>query len=155
MILTNLREDWHKIKLIEHPPGGSIRRTHMVGQPKTKRSVIIARWLARLGSLASLGLLLLFFFGEEMNLAQLTATEIWGLIFFPLGITVGMLLGWRWEILGGSVTVLSLMAFYKVMYAGNGRFPDGIWFLLFALPGLLFLYCGLSKPKPVQTIRIG
>ncbi|MFZ1398809.1 MAG: hypothetical protein WAS33_18035 [Candidatus Promineifilaceae bacterium] len=127
----------------------------MVSQKKSKQSVVVARWLARLGSLASLGLLLLFFFGEELDLAKLTPTEIWGLIFFPLGITVGLLLGWRWEILGGSVTVLSLLAFYKVMYAASGQFPDGLWFLIFALPGFLFLYCGLSQPKPVHTIRIG
>jgi hypothetical protein len=127
----------------------------MFRQQKSKRTVVIARWLARLGSLASVTLLLLFLLGEEMNPGQLTPTEILGLLCFPLGITVGMLLGWRWETLGGTVTVLSLLAFYKVMYAANGRFPDGIWFLLFALPGLLFLYCGLSKPKPVQTIWIG
>lgn len=127
----------------------------MVGQQKSKRSVVIVRWLARLGSLASLGLLLLFFFGEGADLAALLPTETWGLIFFPLGIMVGMLLGWRWEILGGSVTVLSLLAFYKVMYAASGRFPEGIWFLLFALPGLLFLYCGLNQPRPLKTVRIG
>ena len=126
----------------------------MVGQQKSKRNVMIARWLARVGSVASLGLMLLIFLGEEMKPDQLTATEIWGLLFFPVGITVGMLLGWRWEVLGGSVTVLSLLAFYKVMYAANGRFPDGIWFLLFALPGLLFLYCGLSKPRPLKIVRI-
>lgn len=126
----------------------------MVGQQKSKRSVTIARWLARLGSLGSLGLLLLFFFGEEMDPAGLTPTEIWGLLFFPLGITVGMLLGWRWEKLGGTVTVLSLLAFYKVMYAASGRFPEGIWFALFALPGLLFLYCGLCNRNTTQTPRI-
>ena len=124
----------------------------MDGQ-KPKKSVLIARWVARLGSLASLGFLLLFFFGEEMDVAALTATEIWGLIFFPLGITVGMLLGWRWEIFGGSVTVLSLLAFYKVMYAANGEFPDGLWFLIFALPGFLFLYCGLSDRRPQPQLR--
>lgn len=125
----------------------------MLGQQKSKRTVRMARWLARFGSVASVGLLLLFFFGEEMKLSELTATEIWGLIFFPLGVTVGMLLSWRWEVLGGSVTVLSLLAFYKVIYAANGRFPEGLWFMLFALPGLLFLYCGLCKPERVRTVR--
>lgn len=95
----------------------------MVGQQKSKRTIRIIRWLARLSSLASLGLLLLIFIGEGMDLGALTSTEIWGLIFFPLGVTLGMLLGWRWEVLGGSMTVLSLLAFYKVMYAANGRFP--------------------------------
>ena len=127
----------------------------MVGQQKSKRTIRIIRWLARLSSLASLGLLLLIFFFLLMDLGALTSTEIWGLIFFPLGVTLGMLLGWRWEVLGGSMTVLSLLAFYKVMYAANGRFPDGLWFLLFALPGLLFLYCGLCKPVTMRTVRVG
>ncbi|WP_420632341.1 DUF7670 domain-containing protein [Candidatus Leptofilum sp.] len=124
-----------------------------MNRQKSTRIVLFARWLARLGSLASLGLLLLFFFGEEMNFATLTPTEIWGLLFFPLGITVGMLLGWRWEIFGGSVTILSLMVFYKVMYAASGEFPDGLWFLIFALPGFLFLFCGLRSRKPQQVIK--
>lgn len=126
-----------------------------MNRQKSTQIVQIARWLARLGSVASLGVLLLFFFGEEMNFAGLTSSEIWGLIFFPLGITVGMLLGWRWETLGGTITVLSLLAFMKVMYAANGRFPEGIWFYIFALPGLLFLLCGLLQRRPRQQIRMG
>jgi hypothetical protein len=126
----------------------------MSRQELTKRIVVVLRWVARLGSLFSMALLALFLFGEEMNPSQLITTEILGLLFFPLGVTMGMLLGWRWETLGGTVTVLSLLAFYKVMYAASGRFPEGIWFMLFALPGLLFLYCGLcSNRKATYTPR--
>lgn len=121
---------------------------------KPTRLIFYLRWVARLGSLLSLAFLLLFFFGEEMNFSQLTNSEIVGLLFFPVGITVGMLLGWRWETVGGALTVLSLLAFYKVMYAASGRFPEGIWFALFALPGLLFLYCGLSRRQSTRTIRM-
>ncbi len=123
-------------------------------QELSRRIVIVLRWLARLGSLFSVALLALFLFGEEINPGELTAAEILGLFFFPFGITVGMLLGWRWETLGGTVTVLSLLAFYKVLYAANGRFPEGIWFALFALPGLLFLYCGLHNHNTNHTPRI-
>ncbi|MBK8900531.1 MAG: hypothetical protein IPM53_05065 [Anaerolineaceae bacterium] len=115
--------------------------------------ILVLRWVARLGSFVSLTFLLFFFFGQEMNFNQLTTSEIVGLLFFPVGITVGMLLGWRWETLGGAVTVLSLLAFYKVMYAASGRFPNGIWFALFALPGLIFLYCGLSRHQSTRIIR--
>lgn len=123
-------------------------------QELSKRVVVVLRWVARLGSLFSIALLALFLFGEEMNPSQLTSAEILGLLFFPFGVTVGMLLGWRWETLGGTVTVLSLLAFYKVMYAASGRFPDGIWFALFALPGLLFLYCGLRSRNTNHIPRI-
>ncbi len=121
---------------------------------KPTKLILVLRWAARLGSLLSLAFLLLFFFGEKMNFGQLPPSEIVGLLFFPVGITVGMLLGWRWETLGGAVTVLSLLAFYKVMYAASGRFPEGIWFALFALPGLFFLYCGLSRRQSTRTIRM-
>ena len=123
----------------------------MIGQLIPNRFITLLRWLARLSSLVSLAFLLLFFFGEEMTFAQLTSSEILGLLFFPIGITVGMLLGWRWEVLGGCLTVLSLLAFYKVMYAANGRFPEGIWFSLFAFPGLIFLFCGLCNKKAPTT----
>ena len=129
------------------------RRIEMNQPQSPTRLVLILRWIARLGSFVSLTFLLFFFFGEEMNFYQLATSEIVGLLFFPVGITVGMLLGWRWETLGGTVTVLSLLAFYKVMYAASGRFPDGIWFALFALPGLIFLYCGLSRRHSTHTIR--
>ena len=74
----------------------------MIGQLIPNRFITLLRWLARLSSLVSLAFLLLFFFGEEMTFAQLTSSEILGLLFFPIGITVGMLLGWRWEVLGAA-----------------------------------------------------
>ena len=106
----------------------------MVSQPK--QSVVVLRWLARLGSMASVALLFLFLFGE------------FGFQFFQLPLPA-----WRWETLGGTVTVFSLLAFYKVIYATSGRFPGGIWFMLFALPGLIFLYCGLRSRRPPNYIR--
>lgn len=120
---------------------------------KSSGLTLILRWLARLGSLVSVAFLLLFLFGEEMNLSEISFVEGIGLFFFPFGITVGMLLAWRWETLGGAITVLSLLAFYGVMYADRGTFPDGIWFMLFALPGLMFLYCGLRSSNSTRYLR--
>ncbi|MCB9008784.1 MAG: hypothetical protein H6656_15695 [Ardenticatenaceae bacterium] len=34
------------------------------------------------------------------------------------------------------MTVLSLLAFYGVMYSDRGYFPEGIWFMLFAPAGV-------------------
>lgn len=122
-------------------------------QEISRRFVVILRWLARAGSLVSVAFLLLFLFGQEMAPGQLTFAEWLGLLFFPFGVTVGMLLAWRWETLGGAITILSLLAFYKVMYSERGRFPEGIWFLLFALPGLIFLYCGLRNNNKQNYLR--
>ena len=125
----------------------------MVRQQKQNRVVVALRWLARVGSLVSVVFLLLFLFGEEMILSDLSFAEWSGLLFFPIGVTVGMLLAWRWETAGGAVTVLSLLIFYGIMYADRGYFPEGGWFLLFALPGLVFLYCGLRSSNAPRYLR--
>jgi hypothetical protein len=114
---------------------------------------IVMRWLARLGSLISVVLLLLFLFGEGFTPSELTFAEWIGLLFFPGGVTVGMLLAWRWETLGGVITLLSLLGFYMVLYSDKGRFPEGFWFALFALPGLIFLICGLRSRKQTHSMN--
>jgi hypothetical protein len=96
------------------------------------------RWLARLWSVASLGLLLLFFIGEGFNPTLITPAEWVGLFFFPFGIAVGMIVAWRREGLGGAITVGSLLAFYAWQLA-SGDLPRGPYFALFAAPGFLFL----------------
>lgn len=101
---------------------------------------IVIRWLARLGSLVSIGLLLAFLFGEGGVGQQLSAPEWLGLLFFPGGVIVGMLLGWWREGWGGAVVIVSLAAFYAEQYFLDGRIPTGPWFLIFALPGLLFAF---------------
>ncbi|MCB9156074.1 MAG: hypothetical protein H6645_03025 [Caldilineaceae bacterium] len=60
----------------------------------------ILRWIARLGSLLSVAFVLLFLFGEGLvvNGVWPTATEWVGLLFFPLGLAIGLLIGWRNEL---------------------------------------------------------
>jgi hypothetical protein len=102
---------------------------------------VVIRWTARILSIISTTLLLLFMFGgrEAFDVSKLTAREWLGLAFFPFGVIVGFVVAWWKEGLGGGITVLSLLAFYLVFaLLWNRGFP-GWWFLVFAFPGLLFL----------------
>ena len=113
----------------------------------TKRPITPIRWIARLWSIASVGFILLMFIGsgleEGFNPAQFTFRDLVGLFFFPFGVCLGMILAWRWEGLGGGITVGSLLAFYAALRVMDGRFPRGPWFALLAAPGILFLVCWL------------
>lgn len=104
--------------------------------PQITKSV---RWIARLSSLVSIGLLLAFLFGEDGLNLQLSATEWLGLLFFPGGVIIGMVLGWWREGWGGLIAIASLAAFYLEQYFISGRLPGGPWFILFSLPGFLFV----------------
>ena len=113
-------------------------------------------WIARILSLISAGMLLAFLFGGNERPPNLN--EIAGLIFFPGGILLGMALGWRHEIFGGVVTVSSLMGFYIWHYAAGGNLPSGPYFLIFALPGILFLVAGCLRriqTKPITKKENG
>ncbi len=108
------------------------------------------RWTARLWSIAAIVLLAGFVVGEGVNPSE--PHEALGLVFFPLGICVGMVLAWWREALGGWITVGSLAAFYVLHVATSGALPRGFAWLAFAAPGFLFLVAwGLSR----RTTRTG
>ena len=95
--------------------------------------------LARVGSIASITLLVLLFMGEALHPSQISSDEWAGLLFFPIGVTIGMIVAWWKEGLGSAVTLLSLLAFYLV-YGFVLRNHIGGWaFIAFASPGFLFL----------------
>ena len=95
--------------------------------------------LARIGSIASITLLILLFWGEAHHPSEISSNEWAGLLFFPLGVTIGMIVAWWKEGLGSAVTLMSLLAFYLV-YGYLLRNHIGGWaFIAFASPGFLFL----------------
>ena len=99
------------------------------------------RLTAKIWSLLSIGFVLLIFIGEMMGSTgpALTLDEWVGLAFFPIGVVIGLILGWWREEIGGAVTILSLLAFYIWDLLRSGDFPGGPFFLLVAAPGFLFL----------------
>jgi len=108
----------------------------------------ILRWTGRVLSIVSIGILLLFLIGESdfSQPPQLTFKEWLGLLFFPGGIVVGMIVAWRRERLGAIIALGSLAAFYLLQLIFFGDFPGGPFFLLFTLPALLIGIAGwLSK----------
>ena len=95
--------------------------------------------LARVGSIASIALLVSIFMGEALQPSDISSNEWAGLLFFPIGVTIGMIVAWWKEGLGSAVTLLSLLAFYLV-YGYLLRNHIGGWaFIAFASPGFLFL----------------
>jgi len=103
-------------------------------------TTIVVRWSARVLSLVSIGILLLFFVGEAdfSQPIHLTPQEWIGVLFFPVGVVVGMIVGWRWQGVGAGIALGSLLAFYVLDLVVTGTFPSGPFFLLFTLPGVLF-----------------
>ena len=110
---------------------------------KMSVSLCALRWSARVLSILAVGIVLMFAFGEGLNLSHFTAQELVLFVFFPLGVCLGMVVAWRWEGLGGGITMASLAAFYLVNRLSSSSFPRGFAFGALAAPGFLFLLCWL------------
>ncbi len=118
----------------------------------TEKTIKIIRWIARIWSLFSLAMFLLFSVGESLGQPlQFTPQELLGLLFFPVGVALGMVLAWKWELPGGLITAGSLLAFYLLEFIIDRDFPSGIWFLLFAAPGFLFLLTWYLSSRGEKT----
>ncbi|MGA3288158.1 MAG: hypothetical protein ABSD46_12110 [Bacteroidota bacterium] len=106
---------------------------------------LLIRWIARIWSIASIGLVLLFIVGEGNNPANLI--DWLGFLFFPLGICFGMVFAWWREGVGGGITIGSLLVFYLIRFVTASSFPKGWAWLAFAFPGFLFLLCWYRSRK--------
>lgn len=95
--------------------------------------------LARVGSIASVTLLALIFLGEGFRPSEISRNEWAGLIFFPIGVVIGMVIAWWKEGVGSVLTVGSLIGFYVVYGYLLSNHTGGWWFIIFASPGFLFL----------------
>lgn len=108
-------------------------------------SLVSLRWTARVLAAASITVLLLFLVGEGLNPAEIREWSWVLFALFPVGIVIGLALGWWRELIGGLTVALCLGAFYLLHRLLDGSWPRGAAFLVFAFPGVLFLGIGLWK----------
>lgn len=105
------------------------------------------RWTAHSLSAVSIGALLLLIFSNRVSLSVMTWEETGLMLLFPVGLVVGLILGWQEERKGGAIAVFSVIAFY-LMYGLllNRSFGEATWVLLFLIPGLLLLLYSALVP---------
>ncbi len=103
------------------------------------RLTVAIRWTARIWTIVTIAVVVLLSLGEGIHPAGPAETA--GLLLYPIGICFGMVFAWWKEGVGGTVTVVSLMAFYVLHTATAGRLPPGLGWLALAFPGFLFLWC--------------
>ncbi len=115
--------------------------------------VTIIRWIARVWSLLSVAFILLMFLGEIFTEGFGTFNNIGeaiSFLFFPLGVTVGMIIAWKWEGLGGFITTGSLIASNITWLLTYGQlYPLMIDALAF--PGLLFIIYWILSRRSTRT----
>jgi len=104
------------------------------------------RWIARLLAAALVGLVAAIFIGEGFNPLQLRPIEA---IQMTLLFTtcIGLVIAWRWPLLGGAISTGGMLLFLAVESAVTGRFPPQLVFHLMLLAGILFLLSAFVKRR--------
>jgi len=120
------------------------------------KSLVVARWVARVWSILSVLFVLAFFMGEAGSGPGPTAREWVGLAFWPIGVCVGLVVAWCREVVGGILALGCLLAFCAWDVLRSEHLPGGPFFFLVAAPALLFLAVGLlSHHGPARrSIRL-
>ncbi|MCF7953873.1 MAG: hypothetical protein K9K78_07340 [Spirochaetales bacterium] len=101
---------------------------------KSLNYVQVVRWAARISAGISAGIILLILAGETVNegLPALSAFSMQEAVLMVLFLVMwsGLLIGWRWELLGAVFCLDGLILFYLLNYLFSGEFPRGPWFMM-------------------------
>ncbi|AQQ09703.1 hypothetical protein L21SP3_01513 [Sedimentisphaera cyanobacteriorum] len=99
---------------------------------------------ARLSSVAVIILITALTADRGLRFEGMSAMALLMFAFFPIGIVIGMVLGWTKPILGGSITLICALIYYTLYVIQNGTIPLGETFYVFPAPGGAFLVKGIA-----------
>lgn len=110
----------------------------------------VIRWTARIFSILFIFVFALMFFGNGINISETTPLGWLSLFFFPFGASLGMVLAWWQEGLGGAITVVSVFLSILIHDPSSG----GGYMFACASPGILFLLSWMLSVSPANGPKI-
>lgn len=123
-----------------------------------ERTTNIIRRIARIWSIVIIALVLLIFIAEIIGTfvpdQSMNESYPWYENLIPLSMflsVVGLAIAWRWEVFGGVLSIICIVANY-VMYiafggSGRGVFVVPLILLPILIPGILFLVSWLRTER--------
>lgn len=108
---------------------------------RKKQTRSLLHWVARISAIAVIALMVVMLSSESGS--GPTGREWTYLAFFPFGFSLGYLLGWRWPLLGGVVSLLCMLISQLVIERTFDVEAYIAWGFL-SVPGVLYLVAGLK-----------
>jgi hypothetical protein len=104
------------------------------------------RWAARVLAALLVALVLVVLVGEGFHPLRLKGLEPVQMALFWTA-CVGMVLAWRWPVIGGGLSLGGMTLFFVVELAVTGGLPRALFLYLMLLPGILFLVGGFIRRR--------
>lgn len=126
-------------------------------RPPSRSRILAARWGARIGGLIALAVFLTGLFGngawDVPKIGPFTPAQYATLILA----LAGFILAWKWEGVGGAMSLLGICGFYAAAFRAVGHVPTGSVFPFLPVPGMLFLMSwregSLAKHKEERNVH--
>jgi hypothetical protein len=96
------------------------------------------RWAARLLAAIIVSLVVVVLIGEGFDLLKLKGLEPVEMAFFWIA-CIGMVVAWRWQVIGGALSLGGMILFFIVEFTIRGGLTKAPFLYLMLLPGILFL----------------
>jgi glucose-6-phosphate-specific signal transduction histidine kinase len=124
----------------------------MKKKSSTSRIISIIRNTARVWSALSVAFFLIFIFGHlfapEEGDQLPTLIDAIAMLFFPVGVTIGLIVSWKKELIGAVTTIVSILMFYILIIIPRSAYAVIPTTLIITGPAFLFLICWfLSRKK--------
>lgn len=103
-------------------------------------------WIGKLTALLAIVPLMMILVGEPGTGPEGVREWVY-LALFPLGFSAGYLLGWRWPVAGGGLSLACMVASLIVINRTFGAGAYAIWSLL-SVPGVLLVLAGMMLREP-------
>lgn len=102
-----------------------------------------AKIFAVAGSAIMIALFISFFIGEKISLASIKGTDIILLIIVPGLLSIGAIIAWFKELIGGIIMAFSIILYNIISTIIYKKFTFDFW--LFLIIAILFITIGLFK----------
>lgn len=112
------------------------------------KGLLIIHWLARvLGTLTIVSLLFIvyneFFGSKGVGLEIPSSEDLLGLICFPVSTIIGLAIAYKWEGIGGIITVIGMISLQII----RPDLASNLMISAFAIPGLLYIIYAVWKKR--------
>lgn len=101
------------------------------------------RQIARISSIVSIAAILYLYYDDTMEIFLREREQIILFLIFPVGALSGLLISWKWEGLGGLLTLTCIFVFFVLFGQQYGSYPPGKEHFLLASPGVFFVLSAL------------
>lgn len=122
----------------------------------SEKTTRIIRWTARIWASLMAAMIAVIFIGYAVDegigpFFNIALRESLMMVAF-VTTWFGLILGWKWERLGGILIICGMATFYIFDFAFSGSFPTGPFFLLIAFPGVLYILSSFDNDHESDNI---